>query len=280
MAPLSTFFRRKSAIAPDSATADEETQRHQRGERRATEVQQQLLTRLPTVAGWDLGLCYRACDAVGGDLVDCLPLADGRLLITVGDVAGHGTQAALIAVSARKAIHSLVDRVDSLANLVVNLNEDIRRDCLSGQFLAAVIGILDPQSGRLVSCCTGAHSALLVDPDGPVHLRRLRSRGMALGVVNSEIFAKNLTLKETTINPGSTVVLYTDGINEARNADDEEFGEEAVMASLMTHCRAPAQAQVDALLMAGDSFSGGRNEDDVTILALRRLREDEEPDPS
>lgn len=280
MPPLSSFFRRKASAQESVEPLSSETH----ADRRASEVQQRLLTRLPVVPGWDLGLCYRPCDAVGGDLVDCLVMGDGRILITVGDVAGHGTQGALIAVTARRAIHALVEQVDSLANLVVNLNEDMRKDCLPGQFIAAFIAILDPASGRLVSCCAGAHSALLVDPEGPVHLRRLRSRGMALGVTNSEVFAKNLTLKESTITAGSTLVLYTDGVTEARclaglnaesqeSAEEEEFGEEGVMAAVLKHCRKPAQSQVDALVAEADRFSHGRIDDDVTVLAVQRTVE-------
>ncbi|TVR44978.1 MAG: serine/threonine-protein phosphatase [Planctomycetota bacterium] len=243
----------------------------QEDERRAKRVQQQLLTQIPAIAGWSHALVYRPTSAVGGDLVDVNIMGDNRILIAIGDVSGHGTQGALIAVSARKALHALIDRVESLADLIINLNEDLRRDLTAGQFITAFVGILNPDDGRLVYACCGHHHALVVDAQGPIHLRRLASSGMALGVADSETMAERLTLRETTIPQQASLVIYTDGLPETRNSADQEFEEEGVMASLIGASRSEPQQLADILLSAAQAHHGSEQlEDDATILVIKR----------
>ncbi|TVR17258.1 MAG: serine/threonine-protein phosphatase [Planctomycetota bacterium] len=239
--------------------------------RRARVVQRQFLPTIPALARWEIAYAYHPCDAVGGDLLDILEMEDGRVLCVVGDVSGHGTQGALIATTLRKSLRSLLDRVESLADLIVNLNEDMRQDCIPGQFFTAFFALIEPTTGRLVYSCAGHHSALLIDPSGPVHLRRLMASGMAIGVARSADLAQRLTMRETTLPVGSSLVVYTDGVNEARNAAEEEFSEERVMGSLLVSSRGSMQQQVDALFDEAVAFANGEQDDDITVLGIRRL---------
>jgi len=269
MARLTDFFRRREPKTEPRLI--EEIPITTNADRRASQVQQRLLTQIPIIDGWDHHLSYLPCDAVGGDFVDVSPMDDGRILLTIGDVSGHGTQGALIAVSARKTIRALVGQAATLGELVVSLNEDLRSDLLPGQFITAFFALLDPSDGRLVYCSAGHHMALIIDPAGPTHVRRLAGKGMALGIASSDRMGEHLTLRETNIAVGASLVIYTDGISETRNPNsDEEFSEEQVLAQLIGNSRLPLAQQVETLVTAAQAHHGGELEDDATVLAIRR----------
>ncbi len=243
---------------------------------RARTVQQHMLTRLPSVPGYELAVHYSAHAGVSGDFYECLTLPDGRVLMALGDVSGHGMQAALVVASALKTLRFIARTSSDLIGLVARFNDELRQDLLPGQFMTLTAGIFDPGDHTFACLRAGHHHALLVRPAGPVMLRHVGQRGMAVGLASGERFASTLAVETVQLEPGDTLVQYTDGLVEAQDGDQHEFGEHRLCASIFSHIEQPAQAFVDAIARDAGTHAGGALGDDLSILALARLPEPED----
>ncbi len=244
---------------------------------RARTVQQHMLNRLPSVPGYELAVHYSAHAGVSGDFYECLSLSDGRVLMVLGDVSGHGMQAALVVASALKTLRFIARTTNDLIPLVTRFNEELRQDLLPGQFMTITAGIFDPEDHTYACLRAGHHHALLVHPAGPVLLRHVGQRGMAIGLASGERFAATLVVETVELTPGDVLVQYTDGLIEAQDGEQHEFGEHRLCASIFSHLEQPAQVFVDAIARDASAHAGGALGDDLSILALARLPEAEEP---
>jgi serine phosphatase RsbU (regulator of sigma subunit)/CHASE2 domain-containing sensor protein len=221
----------------------------------------------------------RVCDAVeidaflqpaksvGGDLYDAFMLDPARLCFLVGDVTGKGVPAALFMALSKALSRSLLMRPDvGLGAAVRGINAELSHD--NGQMMAVslLVGVLDITDGRLDLCCAGHENPLVVAADGAVRELRLEG-GPALCVVDDFTFPVEIHRLE----PGETLVAYTDGITEAQDAAGRLFDRGKAMAVLAGFAARPLPELVDGLVAAVLAFeAGGEPSDDVTVLALRR----------
>ncbi|MEO6914120.1 MAG: GAF domain-containing SpoIIE family protein phosphatase [Candidatus Baltobacteraceae bacterium] len=215
--------------------------------------------RLPKVDGLTFNAVYTAATTdslIGGDWYDAFALEDGRIVLSVGDVTGHGLDAAIWMAKLRQSIHALSFGQVSPQGLLRDLNRILQRDSTE-LVVTAFIGILDPPTGNLDYAASGHPPPFLRDAAGTV--RALEFGDVPLGVPHaSEPSARRIILE-----PGSLLVLYTDGLTEAtRNLLD---GEERLRAELakpqIAYAENPAQALERALLNTGSA-------DDVVIFTL------------
>ncbi len=231
----------------------------------ATRIQQNLLPEAPTdVPGWSLHALLQTCYEVGGDLYDFYQRADGQLVFLVGDVSGKGMGAALLMSSALSSSRVLYEAFDNPLALVVRLNEVVYRSTDARNFITLFLGYLDPASGRLRYVNCGHPEPLLARGQA---LRSLEATGVPIGMMASFPW----TMGETTVEPGETMAVFSDGIPEAQRGDEffdterveqamRELGGEADLAKLA----GGMIARID------DHSAGEHRSDDVTLVLLRR----------
>jgi serine phosphatase RsbU (regulator of sigma subunit) len=235
----------------------------------AQALQARMLERIPSLAGYDVSVRYAAISGVGGDFYDIGPLPDGRVLITLGDVSGHGVQGALVVAMALKTLRLLRTNIDDPVQLLARFNDEIKPDLLPGQFITLFMAALEPATGRLQVVLAGHHPGFLVDAAGVHSVGKL---GVAIGMVGGAQVKASLSSVQVDLAPGGLLFQCTDGLLEAhRGSNDDEFGAERLEASLSRHGRCAQAAAVVAGVEADlTQFTGGHLDDDLTLLVLLR----------
>jgi sigma-B regulation protein RsbU (phosphoserine phosphatase) len=220
---------------------------------------------LPTAPGLEIGHVYESSARVdvGGDVYDALLLEDGRLAVCLGDVSGKGIQAAADMAMAKFAFRALARSHPEPGAFLARVNEVVFEEIAVGKFVTMVYAVLDPAAGELATASAGHPPPRLVAPDGTV--RSLGSSGLALGVETDQDYAQT----HTVLEPGACVVLFTDGVTEARRSG-EVYGEARLDAFLGENAGLAPQALADALVADCRAFGGGDLGDDCAVVCLRR----------
>jgi serine phosphatase RsbU (regulator of sigma subunit) len=219
---------------------------------------------LPEVPGLELGHVYESSAEVevGGDVYDFLLLEDGRLAVVLGDVTGKGIGAAADMAMAKFTFRALARSYPEPSSFLAKANEVVVEEMELGKFITMLYVVVDPARG-LASCASGGHPPLrLVRPDGSV--TAVDAQGMALGIDVDQVYPE----REVRLEPGSALVLYTDGIIEARRRG-ELYGESRLDASLARHATLPAQHLAEQVVADTRAFSGGDLSDDCAVVVLR-----------
>jgi sigma-B regulation protein RsbU (phosphoserine phosphatase) len=202
-----------------------------------------------------------ACRAVGGDFFDYVDLPSGQFGFIVGDVAGKGSPAALLAAAALGMFSAEATYQTSAASLMLRLNHGLFRRSIESRYLTTFYGMLDA-AGVFTYCNAGHNAPILVSRTG---VRRLETGGTVLGLF------EHVSFDEETIRmePGDTIVAFSDGVTEALNAAGEEFGDDRLLASIAAKTGNTPQEIVEGLLGDIRSFCGNATQsDDVTIVMV------------
>lgn len=203
--------------------------------------------------------------SVGGDLYDYW-VSDDRLWFIVADVAGKGVGAALYMAVVKALFRACAHGDAPVADVAARINREIARDNDSMLFVTAMFGTLVLGTGDVTMVDAGHNPAVVLSPDASVH-RPAIPKSVALGVVEDFEFSEG----RFGLSPGATLVLYTDGTTDARSTADDMFGADRLMAAIRKSDTAPA-AIVASVTSAIDAFaSGAPQEDDITLLAIKRL---------
>src|SRR4029453_16894892 len=186
----------------------------------AREIQLALLPRgTLSVSDIEISGMTRPANTVGGDFYDVLPLADGRIIVTLGDVAGKGSPAALLMALLLAALRPLGEERMEAAALVERLNVQICRHTPGSRFITLFYGVYTPSTGALTYVNAAQHPPFIRRLDG--RFERLTATGVALGMFEQSMFGA----METHIGPGELLVLYSDGITEAEDPEGQPFEE-------------------------------------------------------
>jgi serine phosphatase RsbU (regulator of sigma subunit) len=215
--------------------------------------------RLPSVAGFQIAGSLRPARMVGGDYYDAFELGDRALALCVGDVAGKGMPAALLMASLQAAVRALSSEAVSPSHLCGRINQLIARNVAPGKFITFFFAVLDLATRQLVYTNAGHNPPILFSGNGVV---RLSEGGPILGVFPEHLYRDGTV----TLRPGDRLLLFTDGVTEAWNDTDEEFGDDRLIA-LVEECPDAAllhQRVIDSVT----AFSAGDFRDDVTVLAI------------
>jgi phosphoserine phosphatase RsbU/P len=225
---------------------------------------------LPSIPGYDLAVRNRPARQCGGDYYDALelPPLDGsgpRLLLCVADVSGKGLPASLLMANTQATLRALVRRSSSLVDLAEQASELLHATTSDSKYVTAVLVELSPSrgTGRFVSA--GHTSALLVRRDGTATW--LASTGVPLGLL------PGLPIHDTPLEiaPGDRLLLFSDGVTEAQDADGEEFGEERLLDLVRASNGRSAADLVAGVFEAIDAFASDTPQyDDITLLVLER----------
>ena len=234
----------------------------------AREIQRWLVPRVPPeVPGIDMAFATRPANTVAGDYYDAFRRAvDGPLLIAVADVSGKSVPAAMLMANFQASLRALAGAPGSLSQLVTDLNRLACGNNLNGRrFTTAFLAELDPATGELNYLSAGHNPPMLVRQDGSIE--RLSSDSMPLGIELTEKFVAGTTVLELN----DLLVIYTDGVTEAQNDSDEEFGEGRLLALLQPRTKARAAVTLSGIMKHLDDFVGGAAQhDDITCLIVSR----------
>jgi serine phosphatase RsbU (regulator of sigma subunit) len=231
----------------------------------ARDIQQAMLpSGLYSAAGVETAGISRPANTVGGDFYDILPLPDGRVVVTVGDVAGKGSPAALLMALLLAMLRTLVDEQLEPADLVTRLNVQVTRHAPGTRFITLLYAVFDPKTGVLTYVNAGHMPPMLMRSDGTSS--RLTEGGIALGMFAHSTY----TTGQVTIHPDDLVAIYSDGITEAEDPKGRPFDEAGLESALLAHRHDSLSAIGAAVVRSVEQYTADtRLADDLTILLLR-----------
>jgi serine phosphatase RsbU (regulator of sigma subunit) len=253
------------AIVGQAALAIDNARLYEQQKAFAEAMQRSLLPDYePEIEGLDVGATYAASARVeiGGDVYDFMVLDDGALAVALGDVTGHGVDAAADMAMVKFTFRSLVRRYPEPSEFLAAVNEVVLEEVELGKFVTMVYLRVDPARTELVCASAGHPRPRLLRADGSVE--SLSVGGLALGIVG------NQTYEEVRIPyaSGDAVVLYTDGVIEARRGR-ELYGTPRLDDFLRTHSQLGARKLADAVLADCREFAGGLLYDDCAVVVVR-----------
>lgn len=229
----------------------------------ARRIQQGLLPReLPRLHGYEMAGAWQPSGSVAGDYYDVLKLSEFEVGLCIADVAGKGMPAALLMSNLQAAVNALAAASTSPKELCQRLNGVVHRNAGANRFITFFYGRLDARSGTIRFANAGHNAPLLIRIEGPVI--PLTSGGTMLGPFRDAQYGEG----EVRLSPGDWLVLYTDGITEARDSAGHFFGEERLVEMIRNRDAAPREV-VHEVLAEVTRFSAGHLEDDATLLLLR-----------
>lgn len=231
----------------------------------AADIQMSILPDvLPVHEKFDFGGRILPARQVGGDFYDVFPLGENKIGVLIGDVADKGVPSAIFMARAHALIIAEADSSTSPGEVLRLANKHITRLEKSTQFVTALYGVLDTQTGEFSYARAGHEPPLLLHAHGDVH-RLAHKPGMALGLW------ERIALDESSffLQKGSLLVMYTDGMTDCRNPKGEPFGIERIKLTMAGLWNTSAQSSCDQLfdqLMVYQS--GSKQDDDVTLVAI------------
>ena len=235
----------------------------------AREVQERLFPQeMPRLSGASVAGHCRPAQGVGGDYYDVFPLEDGRLGLAIGDVSGKGISAALLMASLRASLRGVtLDNPRDFAKLMDKVNRLVYEASADNRYATFFFGALHPVT-RVLECVNAGHNAPLVlrqKAEG-LDILRLEADGPVVGLLPFAPYSEQ-TLQ---LEPGDLLITYTDGISEAMTRDDEEWGEDRMVAAAAAANGATAPEILKTILAAADRFTAGAPQhDDMTLLILK-----------
>ncbi len=232
----------------------------------AREIQRTFLPdRLPDPQGWELDARWQTARQVGGDFYDLFPLSDQRLGIVIADVADKGMPAALYMTVTRTLIRASVHHIHSPARVLERVNNLLVPDAQNGMFVTALYAVLSLKTGELTYASAGHNRPFRILAGSGVE--QLRKGGMALGVMENN----PLEDQKLQLEPGDSLLFYTDGVTDTFAPDGSAFGEERLRDVLSCCPDRSAQEVLNAVDRALAAFRQDEPlSDDITMLAVRR----------
>lgn len=234
----------------------------------ADRLQDALLSLPDELPGLEVAHAYHSASdsaRVGGDFYDLFELEHDRVGVMIGDVAGKGLDAAVLTSLMKNAARThAYDEGKTPCQILALTDAIVYRETAPEVFATAFYGVLDRASGGFEYCNAGHTTGAVVRADGRVD--KLQSTGPLLGAIEGGTFDAS----DTRMDAGDTLLLYTDGLTEARRSG-EFYGEDRLFLVLQSADRTSAQAIVDSVLSDVVAFTAGRLDDDLALLALRRL---------
>lgn len=236
----------------------------------AREIQQSLFPKKPLkIPGFEvIGWCKPSTET-GGDYYDWCELSPKEGLVVLGDATGHGLGSALLIASCRAYVRADLPKDQDLAGFMNRLNARIAEDMDGSRLVTFVSAIMDDGTGELKIISAGHCPALLSRASTAGTVEQIKAHGMPLGMTLGPGFKDSTTVR---LQKGDRLVVYTDGITEAKSADGVMFGTERLSQAVIRHSKLEGQTFVDALYREAMDFSGNAALlDDLTLLSVRRL---------
>lgn len=261
----------QASLAVENATLHDTVLRQRDYERDmefAAQVQHGFLPdRPPQLQGYEFADYYEAAFSVGGDYFDYVWLPDGRVAMAVGDVAGKGVSAALLMARLHASARYHLLSACSPSKAMNSLNVEVANSGVGFRFITLTFAVVDPRSNEVCIANAGHLPPVLRTADGRAELLGMNESGMPLGIAPDQQF-EELVVK---LQPGDSLLFYTDGITEAMNATSEMYGKHRLL-QVVASCAAPARDLVKSLVTSVERFcDSSPQRDDICITAVRRV---------
>jgi sigma-B regulation protein RsbU (phosphoserine phosphatase) len=230
----------------------------------AKEIQKSLLPRvIPRINGYDIAAMNQPVRFIGGDYYDIVQISDTHTAFCIADVAGKGLPGALLMSNLQAALKPLVREDVSPHELCCRLNRTLCEIMPTNRFVSFFYGVLDSSKNLLTFCNAGHNAPLLVRADGIAS--ELRSSGAILGRFPDWHYSQT----SQTLSPGDILLLFTDGVVEACNENDEFFGEEKLLQFTREAQDCSAAGLLEQLSEAVSAHCSGKFQDDITMIVLQ-----------
>lgn len=258
-----------ASIRVENASLLDERIRRERMEHElelATEIQQRFQPAgPPIVEGYEFQGISFACYEIGGDYYDFIERHDGKLIIALGDVSGKGTAAALLMSSLHAAIHGQVAARTPLDKTVVSINEYLVENTPANRFVTLFIAELDPVTSDMRFINAGHNPPIVARAEGGIE--QLASGGLPLGLLPMAEYE----VGSVRLRAGDALVIYSDGVSEANNIEEEEFGFDRLSEVVQTNVGRSASAIRDKVESALSAFTGtAPANDDITLVIVKK----------
>jgi len=236
----------------------------------AREIQLKLIPdELPQAADFDIHALYRAASMVSGDFYDFYRVDANHIGVAIADVAGKGVPGALVMIMTRTILKTMTSGNLSTSKVLAEINDAIAPEMQKGMFVTAMYAILDLREKRLRFSCAG-HNPLVVYRAAAQKHELYKPRGMALGFATGRRFTETMDEAEVSLSPGDRILLYTDGVTEARNAKMEEFGEDRLYSLVAQSNGQPSKEFLESLMVQVERHRGPQPQyDDISMVTIR-----------
>lgn len=243
--------------------------------RTAREVQRILLPQAdPVVTGFRISGTNLPARIISGDYYDYIDLGEDRCGIVIADVSGKGVPAGLLMSMCRSVLRAVATAEDPPSKSLALVNRQLFPDIREDMFISMAYGVLDGRDGTLTLARAGHDPALCFRRESGV-IESLRSPGLALGVDSGQVFERVTKDQKIRLDPGDCVLFYTDGVKEATDAREEEFGVERMAEVFREAALLGVQAVLDGMQEALKEFTGDSAQmDDITLVVIERLMGD------
>ena len=233
----------------------------------ATEIQQRFQpSGPPSVEGYEFQGISFSCYEIGGDYYDFINRHDNTMLVALGDVSGKGTSASLLMSSLHAAVHAQVAAKTPLIDLVTSVNVYLANNTPSNRFITFFVAELDPATGGFAFINAGHNPPIIGRADGTLEL--LESGGLPLGLMD---FAE-YEVGHAQLNSGDVLFIYSDGVSEANNLAEDEFGMDRLKEVICANVGRTASGIRDRVEAALSEFTGTADpNDDITLVIVKRV---------
>jgi serine phosphatase RsbU (regulator of sigma subunit) len=232
----------------------------------AADIQRRILPeRAPAIRGLDVSGFNMACRTVGGDYYGFFPYPDGRMALALGDVSGKGMPAALLVMQLQARLEALAEDPCDLSALMLRLNKITCANCPSNRFITFFMSLVNPATGDLSFANAGHNPPIIVRASGDIEM--LEGGGPVLGVLPIAKYGE----QHARLGKGDLLVIYSDGVTEANDLAEEEYGEERLTSELRKHRGESAETIVRAITESVSKFAEGAPQaDDITLIVAKR----------
>jgi phosphoserine phosphatase RsbU/P len=259
----------QAAVALENAWHFRETVEKKKLEKElelAADIQRRLLpATLVAVAGYDAAANTRPARHVGGDYYDVIQRADGRVVYCVADVSGKGIAASLLMSNFQASLRALLSSGVPLVEVVTRMNNLMHASTAANKYVTAIFMDVDPESGHARVVNAGHNDGVILRADG--NAERLKAGGLAVGLMPGRTYTET----EWQLAPGDLVALYSDGVTEANDPEENEYSIERLIELLRDQRTASAEEIVRATYESVDAFADTAPQyDDITMMVVRR----------
>lgn len=237
----------------------------------AKKVQESFLPdKTPDIEGFDIAAICTPAYETGGDYYDFIPFDNDKLAVTIGDVSGKGIQAAFYMTFTKGVLHALCLDHNSSIDILAKINTLFRNNAGAGTFISLIFGILDPQQSTFRFSRAG-HNPVLHYSAVNRELKSYRPDGIGLGITSEVLFRNNICESEISMESGDILVLFTDGVVEATNRQNDFYGDKRLHRKIKGSVNMSSDQILTRLIEDLRTFGDGMSlHDDMTILIIKK----------